>query len=751
MPYYSQEAWHSLSHPHSFAWKFAIARFSSNIAAKGFQYRQTLPQFTYLHSSSTLLPMHRSGQCLLFVLLLVVCQIWGGQPEIPSTRPEAEARVAPLRELIRYHDYRYYVLNDPEISDAEYDALMRELRAIEAAFPDLQRANSPSQTVGAPPSNGVPTLRHGAPMLSLDSSNQEADLRRFDQSCRAELGVASLAYVVELKYDGLAVNLRYIDGKLVSGATRGNGVEGEDVSAALGRVAGIRSRLQDASTPAPRSIEVRGEVYMAKADFEALNARRLADGQAPFATPRSAAAGSLRLRETSQGAERVLHMYCYGTGAITDSPCETQWELLQAFERWGLAVHPTRQLCQNMDEVIAFYKQVDAQRSRLELDIDGIVVKVNRVDYQAQLGTTRYAPRWAMAYKFQALEASTRLLDIQLQVGRTGILTPVAVLAPVSIGGVSIRRATLHSIPNLRQKDLRIGDLVIVRRAGDVIPSVVRPILAKRQADARPFEMPAACPSCAAALQPAPSNARCRALGCPAQLEARILHYAGAMDIHGLGPGLAQQLVDVGYLKSLADLYTLEESQLVALPGIGDTRAAGLLDSIADSKRRPLSNVINGLGIPAVGRVRAATLAGSYESLSRLQKAEEAELQALKGIGPETAAGILRFLRTPQNADVLATLQELGIGRPASAGSTTSPLVGKRLVFTGALDSLTRAQAEARVVELGGIVSSTVTADTDYVVVGAKPGRKLAAAKARQIRLLSEAEFLDLLASASSK
>ena len=682
-------------------------------------------------------------QCFAqFLIALALCmQVFGEAPTIPNTEDEAEVRIGPLRELIRYHDYRYYVLNDPEISDAEYDALMAELRALEMAFPGLVSPNSPTQEVGAPPPSGVPTLQHGAPMLSLDSTNQENDLLRFDARCREELGVSRLSYVVELKYDGLAANLRYVEGKFVSGATRGNGVIGEDVTTRLRKVAAVPASLQGRSLP--RSIEVRGEVFMDRSDFEALNKQRIAESQVPFATPRSAAAGSLRLR---QEASRPLRLYCYGIGATTDMPSKTHWELLQSLERWGFAIHPRRKLCHNMSEVIQFYEQVDQDRIRLSLDIDGIVVKVNRLDYQQRLGVSRRAPRWAMAYKFQPLEATTRLLDIEVQVGRTGILTPVAILKPVAIGGVTIRRATLHNADYVRRKDVRIGDIVTVRRSGDVIPIIVGPSLTNREADAQPFQMPKKCPSCEGDVRKDSVNVRCQAPGCPAQLEARILHFAstGAMNIRGLGPRLVAQLMNDGHLESVADLYALNQPQLEALPGTGPTKAGKLLASIQDSRSRPLAQVIHGLGIPAVGRVRAATLARRFDSLSALLAAEPEELTMLDGIGPETAATIISFLRAPASVDVLRALERIGIGSSASS-ATPGLLSGKRFVFTGTLSTLTRAQAEARVVELGGSVSGSVTANTNYIVVGARPGRKLEQAKAKQIQLLNEADFLEVL------
>jgi DNA ligase (NAD+) len=686
---------------------------------------------------------------LICAMLILSATCLLGQEASVVGKDEAQARIGPLRELIRYHDYRYYVLHDPEIGDGEYDALMRELRAIEAAYPELQAIDSPSQRVGALPPSGVPRVGHAAPMLSLDSTNEEAGLRRFDATCREELGVESLDYVVELKYDGLAANVRYIGGELVQAATRGDGVEGEDVTDNLRQIAGVPARLQESDAAAfPAEIELRGEVYMGKADFEALNMQRLASRKAPFATPRSAAAGSLRLRVTEES--RPLQMFFYGIGAVANLPCETQWELLTAFESWGLPVHSTRKLCQSMDEVIQFQAEIAARRDGLDLEIDGVVVKVNGLDFQQRLGATQHAPRWAIAYKFPPRESTTRLLDIEIQVGRTGVLTPVAVLEPVSIGGVSIRRATLHNGEELRRKDVRVGDMVIVRRAGDVIPVVVGPVLVRRPQNSHPYQMPSACPSCGAAVQRLSREAvvRCQALGCPAQLHARITHFAstGAMDIDGIGERLAEQLVDAGLLRSVADLYSLDLAGLVALPSFGDTRARKILESIRISKTCPLSKVINALGIRGVGRVRSRELAQRYGSWAKLQAATEAELIELAGIGQETAAGIVRFFRDPQSVQVVAKLQSFGIGNSVvDASGKVGAFAGKRFVFTGALAALTRTQAQARVERLGAAVASSVTADTDYVVVG---DRKLSAAKTQQIPILTEAEFLSLLQAA---
>lgn len=685
------------------------------------------------------------------VLSLACAQALAGDaPAVPSLS-EAKKLVAPLRDQIRYHNHRYYVLHDPEISDAKYDALVRRLRAIEKAYPELRTPDSPTQRIGAPPQPGFRKVRHQVPMLSLEFTTKEADVREFDDACRKALGVAGdLEYVAELKYDGLAVEIRYEQGRLKVGSTRGDGVEGEDVTANLLTIGAIPKRLSR-----PDLMEARGEIYMSKAQFEQLNKARTADGERPFSNPRNAAAGSLRQQDTSITAKRNLGAFFYGIGRAEGAPFKTQWEMLETFGKWGLPVHPTRKLCSGIDAAIQFHRDVAEQRDRLDLDVDGVVIKVNRLDYQRKLGRTRTWPRWAIAYKFPPREAQTKLVAIEVQVGRTGALTPVAVLKPVQVGGVTVARATLHNENEIHRKGIRIGDTVIVRRTGDVIPEVVKSIVSSRDGTERPFAMPKACPACGADVSRVPGEAvvRCTALGCPAQLKRRLAHFASrhAMNIRGMGDRLAERLVDTGKVKCVADLYQLRTDDLLALNGVGQKSARKLLAAIETSKRAPLAKVINALGIRRVGRVRSATLAKHFDSLTQLRQASKDDLAQLEGVGPQAAASVFHFFRAPRNVEVVQQLGALGIAAPAKAETTTHELAGKRFVFTGRLSTLTRSEASERVKRLGGIVTSSVSGRTDFLVVGNAPGSKLKKAQALGVKILSEAEFAQMLRSVEQR
>ncbi|MBM4049228.1 MAG: NAD-dependent DNA ligase LigA [Planctomycetes bacterium] len=668
---------------------------------------------------------------------------------MPS-RVEAAKIVETLREQIRYHDYRYHVLNDPEIPDAEYDALKRRLRAIEEAYPKLVTDDSPTRRVGAPPQPGFRTVQRRVPMLSLDFTTEESEVRKFDAACKKGLGVTGdLEYVAELKYDGLAVGIRYEGGKLTEASTRGDGVEGEDVTANVSVIPDIPKQLTGlAGAIVPPSLEVRGEVYMSKADHEALNKARREQGEQPFANPRNAAAGSLRQLDARVTQSRRLNAFFYGVGSVPQPFVGTQWEMLETFSKWGLPVHPRRKLCRNIDEAIAFHREVEEQRDRLELDIDGVVIKANRLDYQERLGVGRTSPRWAVAFKFPPREATTRLLAVEIQVGRTGVLTPVAALEPVKIGGVTVTRATLHNESEIRRKDIRVGDFVAVRRAGDVIPEVVGPVMARRNGTEQPFNMPTMCPACGAAVarEPDETALRCAALACPAQLQRRLEHFVSrdAMNVEGFGPRLAEQLVHSGKVKNVADIYSLKPEDLADLERIGDKTARKILDAVEASKRAPLANVINALGIRGIGRVRASALASRFQSLDQLRQANETDLAALEGIGPQPAANIVRFFREPGNLEVVRALEKHGIGCHTPAAVQTSEFAGKSFVFTGKLSTMTRTQASERVRQLGGTVASDVTGKTDFLVAGESPGSKLEKAKALGVKVISEAEFLKM-------
>ena len=676
-----------------------------------------------------------------------------GEDGAVHPKAAAEKAAKELREQIRYHDYRYYTLDDPEISDAEYDGLKRKLRVIEKAYPELVTPDSPTQRVGAPPEDGFRKVRHRVPMLGLEYTIEEGEVKKFDAACRKALGVTGeLEYVAELKYDGLAVEIRYERGALKTAATRGDGVEGEDVTANVKTIAAIPKRLQASDEcPVPDEIEVRGEVYMAKANFEALNKKRQTQGEKPFANPRNAAAGSLRQLDPTVTAKRRLGAFFYGIGFVKDGPCKTQWELIEKFGQWGLSVHSERKLCGSISEAIQFRGEIAKRRDELDLDVDGIVIKVNRLDYQRQLGLARTSPRWAIAYKFPPREATTKLLAIELQVGRTGTLAPVAVLDPVQIGGVTVGRASLHNEKEIRRKDIRIGDFVTVRRAGDVIPEVVGPVVSRRDGTELPFSMPETCPACGAGLSRAAGEAtvRCEALDCPAQLQRRVAHFVSrhGMNVRGFGERLAEQLVEAGKVKCVADVYMLTMEDFTALSGVGEKSARKLLDAVEASKKAPLANVIHALGIRSVGRARAEILAGHFESLAALRQAKEEDFAPLARLGASVKAHILRFFREPRNVEVVRRLEELGIGRSGSPADDVSsrPFAGKQFVFTGRLSALKRTEATERVKQRGGTASSTVNAKTDFVVAGTRPGSKLEKARQLGVKVLTEADFLKML------
>lgn len=689
---------------------------------------------------------------LIFSLSLACIQTSAGEgPPVPA-KAVAEKLAGTLREQIRYHDYRYYVLNDPEISDAEYDVLKNKLRAIEKAYPELRTADSPTRSVGAAPQPGFKTVRHRSPMLSLDHSTDESKVRKFDAACRKALGVTgALEYVAELKYDGLAVEILYENGKLKVGSTRGDGIEGENVTANLKTISAVPRQLQaSAEAPIPPWIEVRGEVYMSKAHFEALNKERNTKGERPLANPRNAAAGSLRQMDAAVTAKRQLGIFFYGTGLVRGLPCRTQWAMLETFIKWGLPVHSECKLCKNIDEAIGFQREIAKQRDQLPLDIDGVVIKVNRLDYQARLGFARTAPRWAMAFKFPPREAISKLLSIEIQVGRTGVLTPVAVLEPVQVGGVTVSRATLHNENEILRKDIRIGDIVVVHRAGDVIPEVARSVKSRRKGTEKQFRMPKNCPSCGAVVSKEAGDAavKCESGDCPAQLRRRVAHFVShhGLNVEGFGNRMAERLVDAGNLRSVADVFALDSNDLQALKGIGKKTAARILRAIEASKSAPLQNVISALGIPRIGRVRAGILARRFDSLAEFRQAGEADLARIERMGPKAAASVARFFSEPRNRDVVQRLVKAGIGGPKPGAAPPLHLNGKSFVFTGRLSSLTRAEASAKVERLGGSVASDVSHRANYLVAGGSPGsKKLEKAKALEVKVLTEAEFLKML------
>ncbi|RMD69740.1 MAG: NAD-dependent DNA ligase LigA [Gammaproteobacteria bacterium] len=668
--------------------------------------------------------------------------------------PESvKQRVKVLRDLINYHNYLYYVLNQPEISDEEYDSLMRELKRLEAQYPELITPDSPTQRVGAPPREEFGRVVHEIPMLSLDDAFTEEEVRDFDRRVRERLGVDTVEYSAEPKYDGLAVSLLYEEGVLTRGATRGDGFVGEDVTPNVRTIKQIPLRLLGEGYP--RVLEVRGEVYMTKEGFRRLNEEQKAKGEKTFANPRNAAAGSLRQLDPNITASRPLNFAAYGVGRVEGGELPNRHsERMKKIHRWGHKIPDYFEVVQGIEGCLDYFKRMSKIRDDLPYEIDGVVYKVDRIDYQNILGQTSRSPRWAIAHKWPPKEATTRVLDIIVQVGRTGALTPVAILEPVQVGGVTISRATLHNEDEVRRKDVWIGDTVVVRRAGEVIPEIVRVIKELRPPDARPFKMPDKCPVCGSDVirEEGKAIARCSGgLFCPAQRKERIKHFASrrAMDIEGLGDKLAEQLVEKGLVETVADLYSLTKEQLLSLERMGDKSAENLLRAIERSKSTTLPRFLYALGIPEVGEATAKLLAEHFGSLEALMNASEEELMQVPGIGPVMAHNIVTFFRQPKNREVIERLLKAGVHWPEIKKKGPRPLEGKTFVFTGALSSMTREEAKARVEALGGHVSESVSKKTDYVVVGKNPGSKLERARALGIPTLDEEAFLKLLADLS--
>ncbi len=674
------------------------------------------------------------------------------------TREEAKKRIEELRKEIHYHNYRYYVLNDPVISDAEYDALMRELRELEAQFPDLITPDSPTQRVGAPPQEEFKTRRHAIPMMSLEDARNEDELREFDQRIKRMLGLspeAKIEYVVEPKYDGASLEVTYENGVLVAAATRGDGVTGEDVTANARTIRPIPLRLLSLNgVPIPRVLDVRGEVLMKKADFEALNREREARGETLFANPRNAAAGSLRQLDPNITAQRKLDFIAWGIGRVEGLTFQTHAQVLDTLEKLGFKTSYPRRICKDIDEVIEFYRDLEEKRDDFAYELDGIVVKVNDLALWERLGTTARSPRYAIAGKFKPREKTTRLLDVVHQVGRTGIITPVAVLEPVEVGGVTVSRATLHNYEEVERKDIRIGDWVLIYRAGDVIPEVVKPIKDRRTGDEKPIVPPTQCPVCQGPVVKEGAYLKCINLACPAQLKGALKHMASrhALDIEGLGEKISNLLVETGLVKDPADLFYLKKEDLLRLPGFAEKSAQNLLDQIDRARKIPLSRFLMALGIPGVGSHMARVLARHFETLEELMKASEEVLLRIEGIGPETARSIVAFFREPHNLRIIEKMKKAGVTLLSEKVKVpvSSPFAGKTVVFTGALQSMSREEAQKLVESLGGRAASSVSRKTDFVVVGENPGSKYRKALELGIRILNEEEFLSMVKQATS-
>ncbi|MCF8110647.1 MAG: NAD-dependent DNA ligase LigA [Desulfobacteraceae bacterium] len=668
-----------------------------------------------------------------------------------KTRRRAEF----LKEKLHYHNYRYFVLDDPEISDAEYDRMIQELLDLEARYPRLATPDSPTARVGSAPLEKFETAAHSVPMLSLDKGFDEKDILAFDQRVKRGLNTKEdILYTVEPKMDGVAVELVYRQGVLETATTRGDGYTGEVITPNIKTISLVPLRLnQPEDLPVPGLLEVRGEVFMETADFKKLNQWRMENGLALFANPRNASAGSLRQLDSSVTARRPLRIYVYGVGLAEGIDFSSHAETLGILEKLGFPVNPLVRRRITADQTAQYYRELDSRRPGLAYEIDGIVMKVDRYDYHRRLGATSRSPRWAIAIKFKALQERTRVKDITVQVGRTGALTPVAVLEPVNIGGVSVSRASLHNEDEVAKKDVRIGDSVLVQRAGDVIPEIVKVIDSARTGNEKPFEMPARCPVCGSDAVRIEDEAvtRCINRDCPAQLKGNIRHFASkaGFDIDGLGTKLIDQLVDKGIIKSLADIFRLDAGTLQGLERMGPKSAQNLVDAITDSKKIYFSRFLYALGIRHVGEYVARLLASRYETIDDLAAADSRELEAIEGLGPVVAESIAEFFRRRENLETIKTLQELGLRIMAEKKSQeVRALKGKTFVLTGTLASMPRSAARQRIEEAGGRVAGSVSSRTDYVVAGESPGSKLDKARDLGVTVLNENDFMQLLRAA---
>jgi DNA ligase (NAD+) len=671
------------------------------------------------------------------------------------TRRSPAARAEDLRRQLEQHNYRYYVLDDPEVSDAEYDRLLNELKQIEADNPDLITPDSPTQRVGATPVSELQEAVHTTPMLSLDNAFSEEDLINFDRRVRERLETEKdIEYVAEPKLDGLAMSFRYENGKLVRAATRGDGMKGEDVTHNVRTIKAVPTQLRG---KAPDVVDVRGEIFMTLAGFKAMNQRALEKGEKVFVNPRNAAAGTMRQLDPRLAASRPLDVFFYAVGEHGNWKLPAKHsEVLDQLREWNLKVSPLVKVVQGVEGCLGYYRDIGEKRGTLKYEIDGVVYKVNRFAQQRELGFVARAPRWAIAHKFPAHEENTMVRDVEFQVGRTGALTPVARLEPIFVGGVTVSNATLHNMNEVERKDVRIGDTVVIRRAGDVIPEVVKVVLERRPDNARKVKLPKKCPICGSAVEREEGEAVARCTGslsCAAQLKGAMLHFAGrrAMDIDGLGEKIVDQLLAAGLVHSPADLYKLTVQQFADLERLGEKSAKNLVSALEKSKKTTLSRFLYALGIRDVGEATAAAIANHFGSVEAIQDASEEAIQEVPDVGPVVAAHAHMFFQQPHNREVIQALRDSGVHWPAQkarAAAAEGPLTGKTFVLTGSLESMSRDQAGDRITALGGKVTGSVSKKTHYVVAGAEAGSKLTKAQELGVEILDEDAFLKLIGNA---
>lgn len=658
------------------------------------------------------------------------------------------ARIADLRQKIEYHNYLYHVKDTPEISDAEYDRLFRELLELEKEHPELASPDSPTQRVGGEPLERFTKVEHHAPMLSLANAFSEDELRAFNRRVTGGLEREDVAYVTELKIDGVAIALTYKNGRFVRGATRGNGVVGEDVTANLKTVKQIPLKLKGAGEHIPE-MEVRGEVYLPLSAFNSLNEERADKGLSQFANPRNAAAGAIRQLDPKVSRSRALSFFGYAIGYIENGEIKTQKETLETLQEWGFPVNTNFRWHESIEGVLKFCSGWEPKRESLDYEIDGVVVKVDDLEDQKVLGAISRDPRWAIAYKFPGQVATTRLKEIGINVGRTGSMNPYAVLEPVRLGGVTIKLATLHNQDDVRRKDIRVGDMVVVKRAGDVIPQVVGPVIEQRTGKEKIFRYPDKCPSCGQPVvhEEGEAMAYCLNRECPAQLFEGLNHFIsrGAMDIRGLGPSTVLKLLELGFIHNAADLYSLTEEQLAQLPGFKEKSIRNLQEAIAESRKRPFENVLFALGIRHIGEGVAALLTENFHDLDALLNASEEQIAGIMGIGPRIAHSVFEYFRDPQNRELVERLRKAGLKTEKEARARKSgSLTGKSFIITGKLETMPRSAAEKWIEEQGGSVLASVSKKLDYLVVGADPGSKLAKAQKLAVPTITEKQLFEM-------
>lgn len=660
-------------------------------------------------------------------------------------------KIESLRELINYHNIKYYVLDDPEISDSEYDRLMQELLQLENQYPQAITPDSPTQRVGGQPATAFEVVQHSFPMLSLDNVFTFEEFLAFDERTRRAVGIqGEIEYICELKLDGLAVELIYLQGVLSMASTRGDGYSGENVTLNIKTIKSVPLKLLKINNMYPDRLEVRGEVILGTDGFKELNRARLKNGEPLFANPRNAAAGSLRQLDPALTAKRPLDMYCYGVGQTIGVTFGSHFEALNALKKMGLKVNPHMTICTGSHAVLAYYQNIEKLRETLPYEIDGIVVKVNQFKLQSELGIRTKSPRWAIAFKFPAKQEMTQIIDIVAQVGRTGILTPVAIMKPVTVAGVTVTKATLHNQDEIDRKDIRIGDWVIIQRAGDVIPEIVQVITARRIGTEKKYQLPEKCPVCSSqTIRPDDEVARrCVNSSCPAQVKERIIHFASksAMDIEGMGEKLVHQLVETKIIKDAADIYYLTKEQLCNLDRMADKSAQNIIDAIQASRNRPLERILVALGIRHIGEHIARIIAKNFGNIYSISQISTADLLKIREIGPQVAQSIVDFFANFENQNFIERLQKGGVIMQSTlTNDAHRPLLGKIIIFTGTLKSMTRQDAEELVEKLGGHAASSVSSKTSFVVAGESPGSKALKAKELGIRIISEADFIKMV------